>query len=364
MKAKKLLLGAVLSAGIFGCGGYDSVGISDDNTAEARRYEVQQALDEGNYDFVIQALENDPTYGGAFTREEGLMNLAAAYVGRAGFDINDVINELVDIADQTTGNDDFSTFIRALTANLRERASLWLRRASETYAQIAPSCTSPATEIERDACFYRAVVDATNAAATVATVVEDVNTWLNPTGCSDDANQNNVGDEADATACAIEYAVASSPPDTGSCSISAVTYSVENSSLTFDDGTNTYTFKLLKIDVSPSGGCSDTNTFYRLIDTSTNSVAVTEGYCDINFNPCSSPDGSNCFPCPVVDPTSGNAVDIVETVVNTIETSQDIITNLVAGTDAAQAVNDFIQEVCGVDQSCTQDEIANYLQSL
>ena len=359
MKAKKLLLGAVLSAGIFGCGGYDSVGISDDNTAEARRYEVQQALDEGNYDFVIQALENDPTYGGAFTREEGLMNLAAAYVGRAGFDINDVINELVDIADQTTGNDDFSTFIRALTANLRERASLWLRRASETYARIVTSsCTSPATEIERDACFYRAVVDATNAAATVATVVEDVNTWLNPTGCSDDANQNNVGDEADATACAIEYAA------TGSCTVLGANLSVVNPSLTFRDGTNSYPFELVKIDISPSGDCSNTNTFYRLIDTSTNSVAVTEGYCDTNFNPCGSPDGSTCFPCPVVDPTSGDAVDIVETVVNTIETSQDIITNLVAGTDAEQAVNDFIQEVCGVDQSCTQDEIANYLQSL
>ena len=351
---KYLLSSLALSAMLlYGCGGYDSVGLSDKNSASAKRYEIQKALDEGNYDLVITALEQDPTYGGAFTEEEGKLNLAAAYVGKAGFDINDIINSMVD----ASGSNAFTTYIQALAENIGARGTLYLNKAINVYNSIANTCNpAPVEDIKRDACFYKGVISATTAATAIATVVGNVESWLNPQGCVDDANGNGVGDKADATACAIEYAV------NGSCTIGGASLSSLTSNLQFtDQQANIHTFELVRIDISGGTGCSNQNTFYRLIDSSSGTVAVTEGYCDTYFNPCSSADPNNsCYPCPVI--ADGNVLDIVDTVTNTIKTSQDVITDLVQGTDVEQAVNDFINEVCGTDQICTQKDIAQYLQ--
>lgn len=354
---RKYLLSLAVPLLLLSCGGYDSLGLSDKNSTEAKRYEIQKALDEGNYDFVIQALEEDPTYGGAFSEDEGRLSLAAAYVGKAGFDINGIIKNMIDAGDK--GGDEFTTFVQALAESLGAKGTLYLNKAIGVYDSIATTCNpAPAEDIKRDACFYKGVISATNAATSVATIVKDVNKWLSPSGCGDDANGNGIGDEADATACAIEYAV------NGSCSVSGATLTSLNPNLQFTDRqNNTYTFELVKIDISGGAGCLNQNTFYRLITTGTpRSVAVTEGFCDTSFNPCQPLDPSNgCYPCPVVE--EENALDVVETIVNTIENSQDIITELVQGTDVEQAVNDFINEVCGADQQCTQEEIANYIQS-
>ncbi len=366
MRGVKILssIGFVLFAA--GCGGYDDLGISSRNSPEARRYEILKALDRGDYDFVIQALAPDPTYGGAFTLEEGRFNLAAAYVGKAGFDANDVLRELVNSAGTTSNS--FQLFIEAIASNVSAGNIPYLSRASALYDAVADNVceqTAPTESLKRDACFYKAIIDAATAAVTVANIVGDVDSWLNPQGCGEDANGNSVGDEADASACAIEYAVAKgndpniAPPY--SCNTSAGTVSVDSATnLTFTDSqNNSYSFELLSISVGGGSECN-TQTYYRLIDSSSGALAVTEGYCDTSFNPCSQVDpNAGCYPCPVVD--NGNVLDLVETVVNTIESAQQIITNLVQGTDAEQAVNNFIQEVCGNDGVCTQEDLAGYL---
>jgi len=356
MKGRLFAYFLLLSGVLLSCGGYDSVGLSDKNSTAAKRYEILQAIDDGNYDHVISVLENDITYGGAFTTAEGRLNLASAYVGKAGFDVNEIVKEIVDNANNTTNND-FQQFIQALSTNIGSYGTLYLSKASGLYGQIAGSCNpAPTEDIKRDACFYKGIVDVATAAVGLVKIVNDVNDWLNPQGCSEDANGNNVGDEADASACAIEYKA------NGSCTVSGASLTSINSNLTFTDSqNNSYSFELVRIDISGGSGCTNTNTFYRLIDNSSGTMAVTEGYCDTNFNSCSPLDPNNgCYPCPVVD--NGNVLDITESIVNTIESSQQIITSLVQGTDAEQAVNDFITEACGADQNCTESEIASYLQ--
>lgn len=349
-----------------GCGGYDDLGLANKNSPEARRYEVLKALDRGDYDFVIQALSPDPTYGGAFTLEEGRFNLAAAYVGKAGFDANDVLRELVNSASTTSNS--FQVFIEAIASNVSAKNIPYLSRASSLYDSVAGGIceqTAPIESLKRDACFYKAIIDAATAAVTVANIVGDVGSWLNPQGCAEDANGNSVGDEADASACAIEYAVAKSNNTNitlpFSCNTSNGNVSVNTSTtVTFTDSqNNTYSFELLSINISGGNNCNP-QTYYRLIDSASGSLAVTEGYCDTNFNPCPQVDPNNgCYPCPIVD--NGNVLDLVETVVSTIESAQQIITNLVQGTDAEQAVSNFIQEVCGNDGVCTQEDLAGYL---
>jgi len=350
LPAVVLFLGSVI-----GCGGYDSVGLSDKNSTEARRYEILKAIDVGNYDYVIQILSSDLTYGGAFTQDEGRMNLAAAYVGKAGFDISEIVAEVIE-ANRTA--DDFKNFVKALSAKVGTLGTLYLSKASDLYRSISPGCNpAPSEDIKKDACFYKGVVDIAAAAVGIMNLVSDIEKWLSPQGCSEDANQNGVGDEADASACAIEYGV------NGSCTVKGANLISVNSSLTFTDRNNyTYTFELVRVEISGTG-CSNTNPFYRLIEASSRKLAVTEGFCDTNFQPCSAPDpGSGCYPCPIVD--EGNALDVTENIVNTMESSLQAVESLVQGTEAEQAVRDFITEVCGADEVCSDSELASYLSSL
>ena len=339
-----------------GCGGYSDLGISDENSTEAKRYEILKALDEGNYDKVINALKEDPTYSGAFSPEEGKLNLAAAYVGKAGFDIARLIKNMIDAKDN---QDPFAQFVTIVSKTLKDRGSIFLNKALQIYSEIAPACNPvPQDPVKKDACFYKAVVDATLAAVSVKNIVSDPNQWLNPQGCIQDANQNNVGDEAEASACVIEYAVK------GSCSISGVTVS-NLGDITFTSNGSSFTYTLLEINVSPSYPCTQGNTFYRLIDRKTSTAIVTEGFCTKDFTPCNSPDpNAGCYPCPLVDLETGEDISVTEAITNALDSSQDLINNLVSGTESQQAVEDFVREVCGADLQCTDEEIANYLQSL
>lgn len=359
MKKHALTFLSGLSLLMVGCGGYDSMGLSDKNSVEAKRYEIRKALDEGEYDFVISALEADPTYGGAFTEEEGKLNLAAAYVGKAGFDINDIVNEMVSTATTTTQNQKFTQFIQALAKNVGVKGSLFLKKATVKYNEITNACNSTSlNDIEKDACFYKGIVDAATAATTVAAIVKDVEKWINPSGCSDDANQNGVGDDADVSACAISYAV------NGSCSIPGVSYA-SLGYVTFTKDSSSFSFELLKVDVS-SPNCENPNTRYRLIDSGNKTVVVTEGYCKTDFTPCGNLDiNVGCYPCPVVDFDTNRPLNITETIVDTIESAVEVITAITPNdTDVNNAVNQYLQEVCGTDQVCTEEEIANYLQSI
>lgn len=358
MKYRKTFLSILSLSLIVSCGGYDSVGLSDENSSEAKRYEILKALDEGNYDFVISNLEKDPTYGGTFSTEEGKLNLAAAYIGKAGLDINGIINIMIDTADRYTG-DAFTAFLESLSNQVKTKGSLYLKKAYRIYDEIVQTCTpEPFDEIKKEACFYKDIVNATRAATTLNSVVSNVNSWLNPVGCEDDRNQNGVGDDGEITACAIEYAVS------GTCTLQDVNIeSAEDIIFTANNFEKTYA--LLEISVNPSQKCSAYGKYtgYKLVDKVAFTVVATEGYCKSDFSPCENLDLINgCYPCPVVDIETGETVNVVEDVVDSLQNANEII-NIIApeNSDVKQAVNEYIEEVCGLDKICIQEEIADYL---
>ena len=360
MKYRKTFLSILSLSLIVSCGGYDSVGLSDENSTEAKRYEILKALDEGNYDFVISNLEKDPTYGGAFSTEEGKLNLAAAYIGKAGLDINGIINIMIDTADRYTG-DAFTAFLESLSSQVKTKGSLYLKRAYKVYDEIVQTCTpEPPDEIKKQACFYKDIVNATRAATTLNSVVSNVTSWLNPVGCEDDANQNGVGDDGEITACAIEYAVSRQ------CTLQDVNIeSVKDITFTKDNFVKTYT--LLEISVNPNGECSAYGKYtgYKLVDTETSTVVATEGYCKSDFSPCENLDLVNgCYPCPIVDIETGETVNVVEDIVESLQNADEIINTIAPDSDVSQSVNEYIEEVCGLDKVCTQDEIADYLTNI
>jgi len=344
---------------LFSCGGYDSIGLSDDSTSEACTYDVVKALDERNYDYVIQKLSSDITCGGGFTVEEGKMNLAAAHVGKAGFSISDIVNDILKTQTDITFDDyQYEEFIEVLSTRASVSNIHLLKQASSLYGEIVVDCDKPdLTDIQKDACFYRGLVETAKSSVSLAYTLENINTWLNP-GVCDDLNNNGIGDNGDIEACALEYAV------NNSCTVPGVSLN-SFGNITFADGT---TYESVKLTVNSQTPECDDKEAYRLIyrTQSYQTVALTEGYCNINNEPCDNPDGITCLPCPVKD-ENGNVYTIEETVLEAIEGAADLITQVVGDTNAdiKEAIDDFKKELCGAADSdpatCTTEDLVQYL---
>ncbi len=322
-----------------------------DDSKEAYRYEILKALDSGNYDKVIELLENNKDYMDVFTPEELNINLAAAYIGKAGYDVNTIIN---DIIETDSKGDAFKLFTQAISNKASGSSIQYLNKAIEKYLSIlnGASCDSPDSldDYQKDACFLKGLIETAKGTNSLVLILEDnpqeradtVEKWIegvNPCS-SDDINANSIPDEIDATACAIEYA------NNGTCSVPNL--SVSTASVSFTKNSSTLDYTVLSIEVNPDASCTGTlssKTFYKLV--SNTDVVLTDGYCDTNFNPCSSPDGTTCYPCPVV--TDSTNLTVEDTIVDTINTGVDSVVSSLpedVQSDVEENIQKFKREIC------------------
>ena len=354
---KKALLGAGVALLIGGCGGWDDFGLANKGSPQAKRYAVIRALDRGDYEFVVNALKDDPTYGGAFSEEEGRLNLAAGYIGRAGFDINKIIESITSTG--TTG-DAFNAFAQKMAKGVTARDLIDMTEASKNYRGVQNSCSPlPAERLKKDACFYRTLIDLVRATLGLNFLVGDITNWFGVSGCDLDANENTIRDYAEASACAITFALG------GSCLAGVVPSNLGQ--VTFKRNGKNYSFDLVRISVNPSGSCTKANTFYRLIDrqANPNTQAVTIGYCRIDFTPCQSPDPDNgCYPCPVVD-EDGKALTVTGTIADSMNGLIDSIAG-VAGQNSGltNTIESFVENFCGTDKECQPQDISDYINNI
>ncbi len=321
-----------------------------EDSKEAYRYEILKALDSGDYDKVIELLENQEKYQKAFSKDELNLNLAAAYIGKAGYDVNTIINDIIETDSE---GDAFKIFAQAISNKASGNAIKYLNKALEKYLSIlnGVSCDTPdnLTDYQKDACFLKGLIETAKGTNSLVLIIEEnpderadtIEKWVKgvQTCTEDDRNANSIPDEIDATACAIEYA------NNGTCSIPNTTLST--SSVTFTDGNSNFNYTLLTIQINPDSTCTGitTGTFYKLVLNT--DVVLTDGYCDTNFNPCQSPDGVTCFPCPVVQDTTNLTVE--DTIVDTINTGVDsVISSLPEDvkSDVEQNLQEFKREIC------------------
>ncbi len=325
----------------------------DDNSPQALRYEILKALDSGDYDKVIDRLENDKAYQKAFSQEELKINLAAAYIGKAGFDAATVIN---DILNTDNDGDTFKLFAQAISKKAKGQNLILLDKALSNYDEIIGTSNCENTEnlsdLQKDACFLKGLVETAKGTSSLVLVLsnnqqglEDViEKWIEGVSpCSqDDVNSTYVFDEVEATACAIEYA------NNNSCSIPDSNVSVSN--ITFDNGMS---YTLLKIDINPSPLCTtplNTNTYYKLIKD--NDLVITDGFCKTDFSPCNTPDGITCFPCPVV--SNGENFTVEDTIIETINNGADSIISVLPEnqqSDLKENIHEFKVEICSASPS-------------
>jgi hypothetical protein len=119
-----MILGFLVAAfALSGCGSnaYDSG--TDESSEEACRYAVSKALDEERYDDVI-------AYSCAHD-----MDRAAAYIGKAGYDVNDMIASMINANSAQSGNS-IDAYLNDLVRTVTTDYLINLYEASNAYNMV------------------------------------------------------------------------------------------------------------------------------------------------------------------------------------------------------------------------------------
>jgi hypothetical protein len=319
---------------------------------------IQQALDNSNYDYVISQLINNRDAYGDINNDEVNMNIAGAYVGKSGYTVFDIVGA---ISDSSSG---LNSFVNKTTKNNNAVNTIdELKNADSYYSAVINGLdcndTSGLTTEQESSCFNLGLVRLTSLSNSVKLLFggdEDVvKKWADGVeiNSTDDLNGNSVIDSSDASACAIVYANNSSDNCRDG---SMATY---RKRVIFTKSGVEYNTTLIDIDVGST--TYGYNTFNKLVTNknSNNSVILTDGVCDINFNKSSSSiDGVTYFPCPVLN--NGALINIADSLSN----ASNIQALFPAGSESKTTIENYLNNITGSkDGVIDQTNLSTYLQS-
>ena len=367
--------------------------LQDDSSPEACAYDATAALNQGQYDKAI-SLFNSSSCSSAFTAEERNLNLAAAYIGRAGYDLMDLMTEIVNSDDQSNAlTQAFANNAKASGMNDLEKAKEYYKKILKTEEQnitLNAACTAiandthPDTALQRNACFNNGLVASAKAGTSVSILFggqenqAELDAWLGNSAltCTTDLNQNTKGDSADFSACALEVANRVSPPTDGIATACATIANTSvttnwNDTISFSDVAGAPVYKVIKLDMTNNGvSCTteDDKSVYRLF-TDTDSLALTEGTtasgaCSISGSLPSWLPTDAVLPCPV-SKEDGSALTLTDSLVNAInEDSDTLISMLPAEDQDVGALDELKTDLCGTATcTVTEADLTTYLQN-
>ena len=333
-----------------------------DNQEVNCRFEVQKAIDKGEFNTAINKLENECR--ASFSSSDLNYNLATAYMGAAGYSVSDVVSI---VANSNQNTNAFASLLNGASKNTKSYSIEYLTKAKtyylksisqDTNASLSSICADPnLNSLPRvsNVCLYGSLLLVSKLTSTVSLLSDDITSVV-------DALNNN-----------------GSMPDSMKASIDALAWATNQPSLPYDSNItdsnvtiNGVTYKHLVVDANNSG-----NIFYRLADNIPSSTIITDGYCDENGSKSnclgieksdgsidtSNANASKCYACPVVINNSG--VLVSETLVNSIVESVDAISGLVGSNNAdlKSSIDEFKQELDAnnSDGNITIEDIITYL---
>lgn len=337
---KKLLTISLVSATLLlsGCGS-DSEGED--------RLKTQQALDNGEFSKVISNLENS-----ASTDEEYLA-LAAAYMGRAGLSLADLITVVSDSADSE--EDSFGAFVSSVGDATKESKTplLDLNKATINYENVVgvDGCDEEETlsDLQKDICIFKGLAQTMSAATTISYIADDVDAVFSETS-------NETDTKLDASTCAMQYAINGST--TEGCTI------VEHGLVKF---ANTRTYK--SIDVIPDGETESYEYLLTVVDTpAISSTAVTKGYCtteSFETRVDEKPEDNAYHVCPITEDADSEELTTGAVIADALNNGVDAI-GVSADNEMRDDIDAFKQEVLDASGKSagdiiTEEDIINYL---
>lgn len=367
--------------------------VSCKDSQNAKEYDIQKALDKGNYDLVINALgdcsnkdtaaQKTQCYTSLSNKQK--MDLGAAYYGKSGFTLIDLATDLADKQDSQSITR--AVFKRLLDPNMQ--------KGIDTYKQIMPSASDESCNYtayktlsaeQKQACLalnpilLKDLINGSETTTSSVTVsLENIVKFNNVLKTAspelsadalvaviakgdlpekDDVNTNKTPDSIEATICAVNK--------TRTCDAGISQDSYEK---IFDTSTNTnlQDINLTKITVTSKTDLPDA-IFYRLVKkdkatTFLTTVSTIEGkFCDekaVVKNCSKISDTDKCYPCPNIG-ENDKPKDLTNTV-TTILQDEKLIESIALAQDSESSktstkkVEEFKTKVCG-SKDCKIDQ--------
>ena len=320
---------------------------------------IQNALDKGDYSFVLnQLLNNRDSYSGLDDNTVN-MNIAGAYVGSSGYTIYDITGAMSD------GNSSFNNFVNDITQDNDSVSTInKLEQADTYYSNIIQGvdCNNTAilTQIQKDSCYNLGLVRLTSLTNSVKLLFggdsSTVEKWAEGVdiNSSDDLNGNGVLDNSEASACAVVYA--NNPND--NCQNGTI-YSYRGG-VQFNNQGREYNLTMIEVDVG--NATNGYHNFYQFISSNSNNNTpiLTSGVCDRNFNKTTSTiDGVNYFPCPALN-SSNNIMGIKEQ----IESVANIQSLFPDGDETKTTIESYLTNITGSSSGTIGlDNLSTYLRT-
>ncbi len=330
---KKILTASLFSAMILlsGCG--DSEG--------EERLAIQQMLDDGDYVGVISAVE--PTADSS----EDYIALGAAYMGKAGLSLTDILTALAAASDN--GGDSFAEFVSSVANSSTSTALTDLGMSGDYYKKVvAGACTDnflTLSDSQKDICLFIGLGATTKATVAINHLVGDISTFTDNT---------KIDDKLTASACAMQYAF-----DGRSNS------NVNAACTNFIEEVPDVNFTVINKVYTPLAITVDGNEYYHLM-TSINQTVLTKGYCtrdDFSTRVDTYDAALAPYACPINEDPSAVDLTVATVLVNVLNEGMDSIG--AALSEEIQAdIDEFKTEITGdVNGTITEQNIIDYLNT-
>jgi hypothetical protein len=330
---KKILTISLIGATLLlsGCGS-DSEG--------EQRLETQQSLDKADYQKVISNLETK-----ASTKEDYLA-LAAAYMGKAGLSLSDLIAV---VGDSGNNEDAFGSFVTSIDDATKDSLTplLDLTKATDYYELVvsANDCkeSTTLTDAEKDVCIYKGLSQAMGVATSMSYIANDISAVFDTT--SSDSSDTKLT----ASTCAMQYSF--DPESVTDCTVTPKGDITFASGITYSD-----------IDVEVDGDTYE----YLLTQTTPSSTTLTKDYCTTeNFTREATKLNDSYHVCPIVEDANQTEITTSSVIVDALNNGLDAI-SVNADDDLQSDVDDFKQEILDssgktADDTITEDDVINYL---
>ncbi len=378
MKKIILAFGVTLALLFTGCGEAD-LGSTEDGE---KRIEIQKLTDEGAYDQVISKLSS-AEYQNAYPDSEYKLYLGSAYLSRAGFTLS-VVLDLFTAEDDGTETASESSGAGDLLVDLADKINLAdAIRASTLFKEAIPvdcgnsdrNYVDALSSGQKEVCLFVGITGLMKTAVTFSYLTDDLSSFFEESD-STDGTDSGVPSSMLATACALEYALVSSPKSAFDDNTSTFECS-NDANLSIDGNVNfpnnpDYEHVTITVD--------ENNTFSQLINYSAflRSSILIKDKCSINYSACDTidyqTDGSGCYACPVaktaaeVEAIPATNEILLETINNDIEALVNMLPADLLETDdidsnesAENVIEEFKQEITGgEDREITEADLLNY----
>ena len=327
--------------------------------------ENQQMLDEQDYEGVVDKLGSIDD--GDLTDSE-VMALGAAYMGKSGVGLSDIIEIMLDSSseDNSSEDDGFAKFADSIAEKKSDTALSDLKTSTHYYEMVVGSCddNTTLTNSQKDVCLNIGLASSVMAVVTIG-YLGDVGSLL--AGFDTSTGDN---DQMDASTCAMQYAI----DDNVTKQTNLGCVATIASDVTFLESQKTYTPLTIKM--------VDTNNSYDYLLTAPvanlRQTTVTNGYCELatfdSRDETMTYDINNSlngfYICPVGESPDAEELTTETMIVEALNGGFDSVIAAAGGEDSdlAASIEEFKLEINSdsngsEDTEITMEDIIAYLNS-